>query len=255
MALLATRRLAPLALRRATRSVVPLHVRAFKEDTHAHKKASDKPKEQPEASAEVAKTQKQAPAVRHAPAAGADLAAPLRMRSLFDEMEREMNQLTRAFFGDDTMMTSPFSFPGRRHRALDPFESVLGAAVPALKGPGMMMRLATDVHEDDKGYTIKADVPGMSKDDVKVTYDDGVLTITGERKHEAEEEEESTGQVKWIERSHGSFVRSFALPSEVVDTDHISASIKDGVMRVVIPKVPAPPKPEAKEIPICESSA
>lgn len=54
-----------------------------------------------------------------------------------------------------------------------------------------------------------------------------------------------------MERSHGKFYRSFSLPEDA-DVDHISATIKDGVMTLVIPKLPTPPKPPVKEIPIVE---
>ncbi len=78
--------------------------------------------------------------------------------------------------------------------------------------------------EDDKEYTIKAELPGVNKEDVKVTVEGGVLSITGERKSEKEEKDKKYHR---IERTYGSFVRSFTLP-EGTASDKINAEFKDG---------------------------
>ncbi|KAF6254589.1 HSP20-like chaperone [Scenedesmus sp. NREL 46B-D3] len=111
-----------------------------------------------------------------------------------------------------------------------------------------LLRLATDIEEDDKAFTIKADIPGMSKEDVKIKVLDNTLTISGERKEERQEGVTKEGKAARVERSYGSFVRSFSLPRNV-DAGGIKASTKDGVLTVVIPKVEEP-KPEAQEIAI-----
>ena len=96
-----------------------------------------------------------------------------------------------------------------------------------------------DIAEDDKEYLIKAELPEVKKEDVKVTVEGGVLTITGERKFEKEEKGKKYHR---LERAYGSFMRSFALP-EGAAGDKISADFKDGVLKVHLAKSPeAKPK-------------
>lgn len=92
---------------------------------------------------------------------------------------------------------------------------------------------AADITETEKEYLVKAELPGVKREDVKVTLADGVLTIEGERKHEKEEKSEKTHR---IERFYGSFCRSFALPDNV-DAQNIRAEDKDGVLSVHVPKL------------------
>jgi HSP20 family protein len=89
-----------------------------------------------------------------------------------------------------------------------------------------------DITEDDKEYTIKAELPDIKKEDVKVTVQDGVLNITGERKLEKEEKGKKYHR---IERAYGSFQRSFTVP-ENADSSKVNASFKDGVLMVKLPK-------------------
>ncbi len=89
-----------------------------------------------------------------------------------------------------------------------------------------------DVTEDDKEYVIKAELPEIKKDDVKVTVVDGVLSISGERKFEKEEKDKKYHRV---ERSYGSFVRSFAFPDDA-DPARVNAEFKDGVLLVHLVK-------------------
>jgi HSP20 family protein len=93
---------------------------------------------------------------------------------------------------------------------------------------------AVDVQETDKEYVIKADLPEVKKEDVKVQFEDGVLTVEGERK--LEKEEKGTKYHK-IERGYGKFVRRFATPTEV-DGSRVSAEFKEGVLNVHLPKAP-----------------
>ena len=89
-----------------------------------------------------------------------------------------------------------------------------------------------DITEDDKEYLIKAELPEMSKEDVKVTVENGVLTIAGERKFEKEEKKKKYHRV---ERGYGSFVRTFALPEDA-DADRVKAQFKQGILEVHLPK-------------------
>jgi HSP20 family protein len=86
--------------------------------------------------------------------------------------------------------------------------------------------------------TIQAELPGLKKEDVKINVREGVLTLSGEKKFSDEKRKDNYYR---IERSYGAFARSFTLPN-TVDAEKIQASMKDGVLRLMIPK-----KPEAKE--------
>ena len=92
---------------------------------------------------------------------------------------------------------------------------------------------AADVSETEAEYLIKADLPEVRKEDVSITVQDGVLTLSGERRQEKREE---TEKLHRVERVYGSFARRFALP-ENADEQGISAESRDGVILIHIPKV------------------
>lgn len=98
-----------------------------------------------------------------------------------------------------------------------------------------------DISETDDEYIVRADVPGVSKDDIKITIKDNVLTISGEKKQEKETKNENFHR---IERVYGSFTRTFTLPS-AVKVDKVEARFKDGVLTIKLPKVE---EAKAKEI-------
>jgi HSP20 family protein len=102
---------------------------------------------------------------------------------------------------------------------------------------------SVDVSEDKDNVIIKAEMPGMNKDDVKISVQDGVITLRGEKKQETEEKDKNYHR---IERSYGSFCRSFQLPT-TVKTEKIKASYKEGVLSVTLPKTE---EVKPKEIPI-----
>ncbi|MBM3317829.1 MAG: Hsp20/alpha crystallin family protein [Candidatus Eisenbacteria bacterium] len=91
---------------------------------------------------------------------------------------------------------------------------------------------AVDVNEKDNHYTVRVDLPGLKKDDIKLTFENDVLTITGERKAEKEEKE---GRFFHSERFVGTFARSLRFPSDV-DPSQIDASFHDGVLEVKLAK-------------------
>ena len=89
-----------------------------------------------------------------------------------------------------------------------------------------------DIVENEKEFLVKAELPEMKREDVKVTVEDGVLTITGERKLE---KEEAGKKYHRVESEYGSFLRSFALPTAVL-AEKVAADFKDGVLKVHLPK-------------------
>ncbi len=128
------------------------------------------------------------------------------------------------------------------------FSTFFGGFPPRLFGNGKSIKTTdwspqVDILEDEHEYLIKADLPEMKKEEVKVTMENGVLSITGERKVE---KEEKTKKFHRIERSYGSFERTFTVPEDA-DTKKIAADFRDGVLKVHLPKVPAP-KPNPIEV-------
>ncbi len=96
---------------------------------------------------------------------------------------------------------------------------------------------AVDIHETEDGYIVKADLPGMKKEDIQIDLKNSTLTLKGEKKFE---EKVSKDNYVRTERAYGTFVRSFTLPHNV-DAEKIRASYKDGVLEFALPK-----KEEAK---------
>ena len=91
---------------------------------------------------------------------------------------------------------------------------------------------AVDIQETDHEFILKADLPDVKKEDVRVELEDGVLTVEGERR---KEQEETGKRSHKIERAYGKFVRHFTLPTEV-DGPNVKAEFKDGVLSVRLPK-------------------
>ena len=89
-----------------------------------------------------------------------------------------------------------------------------------------------DIEESAEAYTIRAELPGLSKEKVKVTVENGVLTLSGERDLERRVE---TKTFHRVERSHGSFSRSFTLPEDV-DSASVMANFKDGLLEIQVAK-------------------
>ena len=100
---------------------------------------------------------------------------------------------------------------------------------------------AVDIYEDKDNIIVKAELPGMKKDDLSIDVKNNVLTLSGERKYEEETKKENFHR---IERSYGKFSRSFTLPDSV-KVDKVKANYKDGILEISLPKAK-----EAKAIPI-----
>lgn len=137
-----------------------------------------------------------------------------------------MNALTRwdPFRELEEVQSRLSTFLGRRSQ------------VPDSNGKETMARSEwaplVDIAEDDKEYLIKAELPEIEKDGIKLTVENGALVLSGERKLE---KEEKTKKYHRIERAYGSFVRSFSLPDDA-DAEKVKAEFKDGVLKVHIGK-------------------
>jgi HSP20 family protein len=145
--------------------------------------------------------------------------------------------------------------PFRKIRRFDPFRELeeMSDRINRLMGRGSMTRINgeealtsidwvpdVDIIESDKEYLIKVELPEIKREEVKVSVEKGVLTIQGERKQEKEEKGKKFHR---IERSYGSFERSFTLPDDA-DAGKVSAEFKDGMLSVHLAKSEkAMPKP------------
>lgn len=113
------------------------------------------------------------------------------------------------------------------------FEQSLGDLFPTEEELGVgMWRPSADIYETDDSYVVSADLPGMNKDYIQIEMRNGRLRIRGEKKFEKE-----TSPEEYVrrERTHGEFMRSFAIPQNV-DTTNIKAKYENGVLEVTIPK-------------------
>lgn len=119
------------------------------------------------------------------------------------------------------------------------FDQLLGSSWLSSRGDGQRESLSlpewspsVDIAETENAYEIKAQLPGVKKEDVKVNLEQGVLTIQGERRQEKEEKDKKLHRV---ESAYGSFMRRFSLPEDVQE-DNIDASYRDGMLMITIPK-------------------
>lgn len=102
-------------------------------------------------------------------------------------------------------------------------------------GEGKGMLPSVDVSEEESKYVVKADLPGVKKDNIDVSINDGVLTINAETKEEKQEKDEGSRVIRQ-ERRMGKFVRSMRLGSQV-DQNKVKANYEDGVLELVLPKL------------------
>lgn len=136
--------------------------------------------------------------------------------------------------GKSLMNFNPFSELAR----FDPFQRLddffgEGRLSPALREMAMEPRIRMDVTENDKAYTVKADMPGVNKEDIKIDIDGNHVTISAETKRESEEKQGES--VVRSERYFGQQYRSFSLASEINEAE-ASAKYQDGVLELVLPK-------------------
>jgi HSP20 family protein len=144
-----------------------------------------------------------------------------------------MANLVRRSEGREGMAPSGLD-PLRLMRQLigfDPFSEML----PAIEGEGLAFAPKFDVKETKDAYLFIADLPGIKEEDLEITVTGNRITASGRR--EMEEREEGVTYYAY-ERSYGAFSRSFTLP-EGADLDHVEAELKNGVLKVMVPKKPA----------------
>jgi len=110
----------------------------------------------------------------------------------------------------------------------EPFSALSEGMQPFMSG----WSPALDVFEDRDNLTVKAELPGMKKEDIEISLHDGVLTLSGERK---EAQKFDQGEIHRSERFVGKFQRTLTL-STTVDIDNVKATYKDGILTVVLPK-------------------
>ena len=130
---------------------------------------------------------------------------------------------------------------GRLNRFFDdPFFNISHVADNSEMG---MWNPVVDLYEKDDHFMIKAELPGVDKNDIKIDLKDRLLTLSGERSYDNEVKEENYYR---RERSYGKFQRAFTLPADV-DSDKIKAEYKDGVLQIEVPK---PEEKKAKQVTI-----
>ncbi|MBT8140252.1 MAG: Hsp20/alpha crystallin family protein [Gammaproteobacteria bacterium] len=128
------------------------------------------------------------------------------------------------------------------NRVFDDFFSPAAAQ----RGSREFFSPAVDVHENEQGYTVKLDLPGVKKEDVNVQLQDGLLTI--EASHDAESSEEKDGKVIRKERRTGRFSRSFSVGKEISQSD-VNAGFENGVLSITLPRV-SETTPETRRVEI-----
>jgi HSP20 family protein len=128
--------------------------------------------------------------------------------------------------------------PGQAPSAREPFYRLFDTFFSDGPGEDLSTRTWTppvDIQETADAYRIQAELPGLTKEDIQVTLENNVLRLSGERKWEKDVKKENYHR---IERTYGSFARSFALPNQV-SSDKVEASFANGVLSVVVPKAEA----------------
>jgi HSP20 family protein len=143
---------------------------------------------------------------------------------------------------------SPWGELTNLHEQMDQlFQQVFGE--PLARGSAASeLTLPVDIRQSEASYIIEASVPGFRPDEVEVTYDDGVLTIRGERRASTDANE---GDYLRRERRVASVFRQVILPGEI-QPEGITATFESGVLAVTVPRIP---KPEAKRIPVTAGAA
>jgi HSP20 family protein len=129
-----------------------------------------------------------------------------------------------------TPMGNLLSFQDDMNRLFNQFFQ--GGSGEEAGGGGRTWAPPVDLYETDDALILKAELPGVSKDDVSVEVHQNTLLLRGQRRHEAEVKEDNYHR---MERAYGTFQRSFVLPT-LMDQEHVQATYKDGVLELRLPK-------------------
>lgn len=112
------------------------------------------------------------------------------------------------------------------------FDEFFGRVPAQVETEDSIWSPSVDMSEDNNSVIVEAEIPGMSKDDIKVNIQEDTIILKGEKKQEKEEKEANYHR---IERSYGAFVRSFTLPAPV-QSDKVKATYKNGILKITLPK-------------------
>jgi len=217
------------ALRPAARRARPLCIRAFKSE-QSSKPAAEK-QEQAASSSLAPQEQQDQQVIARSPYAAYDVMPFRRMTDVMTQMQREMDTLMDTFgmSSDPFFSRSPFTMLDRL------------ASFPRTTAPAAGRLVPYEFTEDESKYSLKLEVPGFAKDDIKVSLDpnSSMVTVTGQK--EAKEGES---------HSRMFFTRSFTLPQNVDLNQDLKARTEHGVLTLELPKAPEPTPPPVKEIPV-----
>jgi HSP20 family protein len=153
------------------------------------------------------------------------------VKTIYDERKKSMNSLTRW----QRPELSGWSGLGRLSSLRDEIDRLFEAPLAALSAPSQLLSgwtPALDVFENKDNLIVKAELPGMKKEDIEVSFHDGALTISGERKGQETHED---AEVYRSERFVGRFQRTISLPAPV-NGDQVKAQYTDGVLTITLPK-------------------
>jgi HSP20 family protein len=159
--------------------------------------------------------------------------------------DKKESMVPRDYWG--STWVSPWSMLNDMDRIFDDFrsewESLLSA--PRSLSAEMTRQPLVDLVDNGKEYLVKAEIPGINKDDLKIEVTEDSLEISGETRFEEKEEDKETGYLR-RERRYSKFYRSLPLPENVL-TEKVEADLKDGVLTVKLPKA-VPPEKKTKKV-------
>jgi len=161
--------------------------------------------------------------------------------------DRKQGMVPRDYLG--STWASPLTMLSDMDRVFDDFRSEWENLVfaPRSLATEMVRQPLVDLADNGKEYLVKAEIPGIKKEDLKIEVTQDNLEISGETDVEEKEEDKESGYIR-RERRYSRFYRTLPLPENVL-TDKVEAELKDGVLTVKLPKA-APPEKKTKKVPV-----
>jgi len=162
--------------------------------------------------------------------------------------ERKEGLVPKDYWGPNWM--SPMAVMNDMDRLFDDFRSEWESTflTPRAFSADLIRQPLIDLSDKGNEYLVKAELPGMDKDDVNIEVTENSIEISGESKTEQKEEDRKSGYLRQ-ERRYASFYRALPLPDEVL-TDKADAELKNGILTVRLPKKTVPPKGNVKKLPV-----